>query len=188
MYVVLRASCVAFSPDGSLIASAGAEDYKAAGVAEEREHGEAVRVWDAMTGEEVIRLTNPGEDVSVLAFSPDGQRLLTVHGVNEIRLWDLTTGDELFILKGRFFSCVAFSPNAARIATGGDAIEIWNASNGARLRTLRGHNGRVLSIAFTPDGKRIVSGSKDQTVKLWEVDSGYETLTLDVGAEKHCHG
>ena len=57
-------------------------------------------------------------------------------------------------------------------------MKVWDADKGTEILTLKGHTGRVTSVAFSPDGKRIVSGSEDSTVKVWDADKGTETLTL----------
>jgi WD40 repeat protein len=58
-------------------------------------------------------------------------------------------------------------------------IIVWDASTGAEVMTVRGHSERVWSVAFSPDGKRIVSGSSvDPTVRVWDAGSGAEILTL----------
>ena len=57
-------------------------------------------------------------------------------------------------------------------------MKVWDADKGTETLTLKGHTGMVRSVAFSPDGKRIVSGSWDNTVKVWDADKGTETLTL----------
>ena len=57
-------------------------------------------------------------------------------------------------------------------------MKVWDAKSGEELFTLKGHNGNVLGVAFSPDGKRLASSSNEQTVKLWDTQSGLETLTV----------
>jgi WD40 repeat protein len=51
-------------------------------------------------------------------------------------------------------------------------IKVWNLEVGKETLTLRGHTGRVLSLALSPDGKRLFSGSADHTIKVWDFDAG----------------
>ena len=53
---------------------------------------------------------------------------------------------------------------------------VWDAASGAKVVTLRGHSGRVRSVGWSPDGKRIATGSSDRTVKLWDPVTGQETV------------
>jgi WD40 repeat protein len=55
---------------------------------------------------------------------------------------------------------------------------VWDVMSGQDTLTLKGHTGEVSSVAFSPDGKRIVSGSWDQTLKVWDATRGQETVTL----------
>jgi hypothetical protein len=55
---------------------------------------------------------------------------------------------------------------------------VWDAQSGQDLLTLKGHTGWVISVSYSPDGKRIVSGSGDKTVKVWDAQSGQDLLTL----------
>jgi WD40 repeat protein len=51
-------------------------------------------------------------------------------------------------------------------------LKLWDAQTGQEILTLKGHSDRVWSVAFSPDGKRIVSGSVDETLKLWDSQTG----------------
>jgi WD40 repeat protein len=57
-------------------------------------------------------------------------------------------------------------------------VKVWDAETGALIRTLSGHNDDVISAAYSPDGRRIVSGSLDNTVKVWDAETGALIRTL----------
>ncbi|KAH3192884.1 hypothetical protein KXW62_005978 [Aspergillus fumigatus] len=118
--------------------------------------------------------------VSSVAFSPDGQRIVSGSDDNTIKLWDAQTGSELQSLQGHSDSVhsVAFSPDGQRIVSGSDhnTIKLWDAQTGSELRSLEGHSDWVHSVAFSPDGQRIVIyGSK---IRLWDAQTGSELQSL----------
>jgi WD40 repeat protein/serine/threonine protein kinase/tetratricopeptide (TPR) repeat protein len=138
-----------------------------------------------------------------VAFSSDGTRfvaggLINIgSGATEARVWDASTGTLLLELKGRtgIAHCVAFSPDGTRIVTGGgDTIDssrtakVWEvpsarpegfATTGTQLTfELKGHTGPVVSVAFSPDGERIITGSEDRTVRVWDARTGTTLLEL----------
>jgi Tol biopolymer transport system component/tetratricopeptide (TPR) repeat protein len=172
---------VAFSPDSQRLASVSSDAR--------------VKLWDLASGKELLAVKVQAGSFMSMAFSPDGQRLASA-GHQTVRLWEVASGKELLVLKGSGDS-VAFSPDGQRLASAGydRTVRVWEVASGKELRTLQGHTGPVSSVAFSPDGQRLASAGlghdtqKNQIygeVKLWEVASGKELLTLK--GEGHTHG
>jgi hypothetical protein len=120
--------------------------------------------------------------VTSVAFSPDGQRLVSGSQDKTLKVWDAQTGRDALTLKGHtgWVWSVAFSPDGKRLVSGGDddTLKLWDAQTGQHTLTLKGHTFAVTSVAFSPDGKRLVSGSQDKTLKVWDAQTGQDTLTL----------
>lgn len=73
---------------------------------------------------------------------------------------------------------VAWSPNSTHIASGEyNRVQVWDATNGARLFIYQGHAGRVSTVAWSPDGKHIASGSDDKTIQVWDAINGSHLFT-----------
>jgi WD40 repeat protein len=172
-------SSVTMSPDGARLAT-GSWDRTA-------------KVWDAVTGRELLTLKGHTGRLFRVAFSPDGRRLATGSEDRTVRIWDAVTGRELVTLKGHTDTVlgVAFSSDGKRLATASSRLywlspqageewagKVWDAVTGRELFTLKGHNGRVYDVAFSPDGHRLATGSDDKTAKVWDAVTGREVLTL----------
>jgi WD40 repeat protein len=114
--------------------------------------------------------------VTNVAFSPDGQRLVSGAGDGTVRIREAASGTELRCLRGHenSVSRVTFSPDGQRLVSGSwdNTVRVWDAARGAELRCLRGHESLVLSVTFAPDGQRLVSGSIDKTVRVWDAVGG----------------
>ena len=95
---------------------------------------------------------------------------------------------------------VAFSPRGDCLVSGGvnqnpdegdgvpeGELKVWDAETGVELHALMGHSAAITSLAFTPDGARLASGSEDLTIKLWDPALGQEVLTLR-GGNGHAEG
>jgi WD40 repeat protein/transcriptional regulator with XRE-family HTH domain len=164
-----------FSPDSSrLFAAFNYGDSPA------NFHSE-IDALDARSGRQLLTIP-VGPMIWQSALSPDGKRLVTGGESGATRVWDASTGQELFRLNPPSITTygVAFSPDGKRVATA-DAdhmARMWDAATGQELFTLQGHTSTVTQVAFAPDGKRLMSASNDRTVKVWDVATGEELLTL----------
>jgi WD40 repeat protein/basic membrane lipoprotein Med (substrate-binding protein (PBP1-ABC) superfamily)/transcriptional regulator with XRE-family HTH domain len=164
-----RVMSVAFSPDGSSLATASDDG--------------TARIWNAATGQELINLhTNATRGRHGVGFSPDGTRLVTASDSGTAKVWDLRTGQELLTLRGHsdWISAVAYSPDGKQLATASEdrTAIVWDAVTGQLLVTLRGHSDEVTDVAFSPDGTRLATSSLDEKVKVWDPSTGREELTI----------
>jgi WD40 repeat protein/uncharacterized protein YjbI with pentapeptide repeats len=158
----------AWSPDGQHLLS-GSDDN-------------ALKIWDASSGQCLLTLSGHSSSVVSCAWSPDGRRILSSSDDHSLRVWDASSGLCLLTLLGHSAPVVAcaWSPDGQRILSGsGDnSLKVWDASSGLCLFTLSGHSSSVRAGAWSPDGQRLLSGSDDHSLKIWDASSGQCLLTL----------
>jgi WD40 repeat protein len=145
---------VAFSPDGTLIATASGDG--------------TARTWETATGRQITTFAGHNRTVSAVAFSPDGTLIATGSDDNTARTWDTATGQQRTMLTGHesCVNAVAFSPDGTLIATAsadGTAF-IWDTATGAHLATLVALPGGGYATLL-PDGRYKVDG--DPTDRVW---------------------
>ena len=138
-----------------------------------------VRIWDAATGREIAEL-KPPSPVTSAAFSSDGSRLVTACWEGTVHVWDAATGREIATLNGhqRKATAARFSPNGAHVVTAAEdnTARVFDAASGRALHVLK-HPSRVLSVAFSPDGTRIVTGAGREG-RIFDAASGREIAVL----------
>ena len=121
------------------------------------------------------------DDVTAVAWSPDGKRIAT--GADDgVRVWDVVTGEGLFSLEhGSKVRSVAWSPDGRRIAAASDGgVRVLDAVTGEELLNLE-HSSQVDSVAWSPDGSRIATGPDG--VWVWDAVTGKELLSLEHGSQ-----
>jgi serine/threonine protein kinase len=156
------------------------------------EHPGTVKVWDAATGKEKLTLRGHTGNVTSVAISGDGRRIVSgsnsdrnprVEHPGTVKVWDAATGKEqLTLTTGHVLLgySVAISGDGRRIVSGSEfrPPKVWDAATGQELRTLTGHTFGVESVAISRDGRRIVTGGVDKTVKVWDAATGQALRTL----------
>ncbi|KAH8745407.1 WD40-repeat-containing domain protein [Hyaloscypha finlandica] len=155
-----------------------------------------VRLWDIEAGQNVLTLSIE-DGVTTVAISPDTKYVAAGSLDKSVRVWDATTGYLVERLEGpdghkdSVYS-VAFAPNGKDLVSGSldKTIKMWelvaprgghpnNAPKGGRcIKTFEGHKDFVLSVALTPDGNWVLSGSKDRGVQFWDPRTGSTQLML----------
>lgn len=158
--------------------------------------GEKIRVWDVRSGRQVLEL-GEDENVNHIATSADGRLIATGHHQCEAKLWDARTGKLLRSLNQSRDAArcsvrsVAFTPDSQWLLTGGhseglssgsgqleQSIKIWDVKTGKLARTIEGHQRGIHELAVTRDGRHIISGSFDGTVRQWDRSSGRQMAML----------
>ena len=193
-----RVYAVAFSSDGSILASCGRDevihlwnvgtgDLNGTLVGHEQNvrdltfspSGEilasasddgTIRLWNVSTGKTVKTITAFG-GMNKLIFSPSGDILVSSARNDSIRFWDISTGEQLrAITPPQATHFIAFSPDGRTLASAHPTeINLWDAETGELVKTWTGHTDSIYPIAFSPDGKTLISGSYDRTMIFWEI-------------------
>jgi len=157
---------VAFTPDGKSLLAAGGIDG-------------TIYFWDMASRTVAAPIKGQAQGVKCLAISPDGKGLATLSRDGTGKLWDLVSNKQRATVTGEngCMESVAFSPDSKTLAWTSDdrTIKLRNLSPG-KEQTIHDH---AAQIAFSPDGKTLVSGNwDDKTIKIWDVASGNNTATF----------
>jgi WD40 repeat protein len=174
---------IALSPDGKKVIS-GSWDG-------------AVRLWDIDTCKLIKKWTGHTGRVWSVYWSRDGRRVLSGSEDGTARQWDVETIPEpIEIILASIETghiavyAVVYSPDTTLIATAGrdgpwttipveSSVKIWDAKTGKLVATLKGHTHAVECLAWTKDGKTLISGSSDHSIRTWDTTKWEQTAVLD---------
>lgn len=153
--------CIALSPDGNRLASAG--------------NGGEIRIWDVATGQGLASFSADHHRVLTLAFSPDGTTLATAGSDHQIHLWDLGKEKEIRTFTGHMndISKIIFTPNGKSLISGGEdhTVRLWDVTTGKEVRQFgEARQAKGKATALSPDGKVLVSA--DGEVYRWDLATG----------------
>ena len=172
---------IALSPDSHFLAT----------TIDEKNFESTIHVSNADTGALLLTMGETKQRlIRSLAFSPDGTILASADS-NSIHLWDMDSAISLATFKATAgFHTLVFSPNSKLIASGNDdgSVTLWNTtvkqqglggifSKYTPTLELKGHKDEVSALAFSPDGKQILSGSEDGTIRAWDITTGRNQFT-----------
>jgi WD40 repeat protein/transcriptional regulator with XRE-family HTH domain len=175
-----QAANLTYSPDGTRIASMGAD-------------GE-VKVWDASTYQNLLTLpADPDVFGYTVAYSPDGKLLATALSTKVV-VWNAVNGKKLFSLDGNVSGApnnemvyVTFSPDNKHLAVANmdGTPKVWDVATRAKVFSLVGHKQSCDGIAYSPDGKLLATSDDAGIIKVWDSSTGEELLSLTQSGNVH---
>jgi hypothetical protein len=164
-----------FSPNGETLAT-GSYDHQ-------------IKLWDVKSGKEQKTLDGHNGPVFELAFRPDGKVLASASGDRTVKLWDIASGQRLETLKESLkeLYALAFHPDGSKLAAAGvdNRIRIWQVSPSAKegtnplLLSQYAHELAVLRLAWSKDGKTMVSTGEERLIKVWNAEGMTIRSTLE---------
>ena len=182
-----EAADVVFAPDGNTLYSAGAD--------------KTIKQWKVASDAATKSFQHPNF-VDAVAFDNTGARLATGCHDGKIRIWDVTKGQSIKEIAAHTMPaapgqpagpaaiyCIVWSADGKQILSGSldTSLKLWDATTGALVREFhgykpkdfeKGHRDGVFTAVFSPDGKSIVSGSSDRSIKVWNLADGNVTRDL----------
>ncbi|GHV95709.1 hypothetical protein AGMMS50293_20290 [Spirochaetia bacterium] len=168
-----------FSPDGKYIVTASPDDTG---------RQQDIVLWDAETGERIRNFRGHQQTVFSAAFSPDGECIVSASGDSSIKIWNTGTGEEIRSMEAGetdMINTTVISRNGNLIASGSESgtINLWDLAAGGLIRTFA-HGDSAYCLAFSPDGRFIVSGGREhdignESIKIWGIETGSEAGRLD---------
>lgn len=166
----LGVNCIAYSPDVSWLASAGADN--------------SIIIWQTSSGRQLRKLTGHSGYVRSIAVSANGKWLASGSNDRAVKLWDVDNGREIFSLQGHTGPIVslAFSPNGHWLSSGSldNTIKVWDLNIGSEAQTLNRHTAPVSALAFNSSGNLLLSAAGSDLI-AWDTKTWQERKTFKHG-------
>ena len=158
---------VAFSSDGTLLATG--------------DHRGQINVWNLRNQRAVTQLHVGSNSVYTVQFSPNDQILAGAGYEGKVKLWTVPNWKPYGTLTSNStISDISFSPDSSMLTgIGYEFVNLWKVDSGEKSATLTGHRGWVKAVVFSPDGRTVMSGGEDDTLRLWDV-TPYRSITPDM--------
>ncbi|EIJ41111.1 WD40 repeat-containing protein [Beggiatoa alba B18LD] len=167
----IPASGLAFSPDGTLLASASFD--------------KTARLWEVATGKRIRLYQGHTQDVEAIRFSPNGQYVITASSDKTLRLWSIKNDQSLNVLSGHQNSIldVVFLPEGRRVlsASRDRTLRLWDIDSGVSLQVWQGHNDSIASLSL--QNNIVFSGGRDGTIQRWQLQDKPNIHTVHLPSE-----
>jgi len=165
-------TAMALSPDGKKVVTGSGDG--------------AVRLWDIDTAKVTAKWTGHAGNVKSLSWNPDGGRVVSGSFDGTARVWDVESGEIIVgpIQAGYDVDAVFYSPDKSMIATGvvtfpeKEYIKIWDATTGNLVTKFKGHRYTVTCLAWTADGRTLISGSLGDSIRTWNTTTWQQITVL----------
>lgn len=153
-----------------------------------------IRVFDIVTGEEILLFNGHEQLIYSIVYSPDGKKIVTISVDMDISAWDAITGSKLKDMKSdlnSYTNQAVFSPDGTRLYTCNDNgfVIVWDVLSGNEIKRWKAYSYVVNAVAISHDGRTIASSSDDSMVKMWNVDAEdanvVERMTFDNHTSYH---
>jgi WD40 repeat protein len=158
---------VDITPDGEKIVSGSVD--------------KTIKVWDLVTGQQLLTLTGHLSFISSLAITPDGEKIVSGSADKTIKVWDLVTGQQLLTFSSIYPIALAITHDGTKVVSGGSSgIQVWDLAIAKELfiPSFCTHATSVNEIVITPDGNHLISGSQDDTIKIWNIATSPNLFTF----------
>ena len=142
-------------------------------------YDKTIKLWDAQTGQELKTLQDHIDAVFAVAFSPDGKLLASGSQDRTVKIWNVASGERLYTLSDALdgITGIAFSPSGELLAAAGydKSIHVWKIGEkeGSLVQSLIADEDSILQIAWSPDGKTLITSSSDGSIRF------RDAVTLD---------
>ncbi|WFD42748.1 Kinesin- motor protein [Malassezia psittaci] len=161
-------ACVAFSPDGEHIASAGADQN--------------IQIYTTRTGRLMHTLQGHGKGVNAVCWTQDSKYVASASDDKNVYLWDVEQMRIVRTFSGHtsYVFCIACHPQSTLLVSGGfdETIRLWDIQRGTCHRVISAHSEAVTDVDFSQDGSMIASSSYDGLIRLWDTSAGHCLRTL----------